>query len=54
MAVSAFAYLFSNESQRKAEFKVAREEELGRLRMAIEESKEDVLVSQLRGNYRLS
>ena len=55
MAVSAFAYLFSNElkQREKTEFKVAREEELGRLRMAIEESKEDVLVSQLRGNYRL-
>ena len=55
VAVSAFAYLFSNElkQREKTEFKVAREEELGRLRMAIEESKEDVLVSQLRGNYRL-
>ena len=53
--MSAFAYLFSNElkQREKTEFKVAREEELGRLRMAIEESKEDVLVSQLRGNYRL-
>ena len=55
VAVSAFAYLFSNElkQREKTEFKVAREEELGRLRMAIEESKEDVLVSQLRGNYGL-
>ena len=54
-AVAGFAYLFNNElkAREKTEAKVAREEELGRLRMAIEESKEDVLVSQLRGNYRL-
>jgi hypothetical protein len=33
--------------------KVAREEEFGRLRISVANDGEDVLVSQLRGNYRL-
>ena len=33
--------------------KVEREEEMGRLRVSIEENSEDILMSQLRGNYRV-
>ena len=54
-AIAVFGYLLKGElaARENIREKVAREEEMGRLRVAIAEKEEDVLVSQLRGNYRI-
>jgi hypothetical protein len=55
VAIVVFAFLFKGESEQSelTRQKVAREEEFGRLRLVVADDAEDVLVSQLRGNYRL-
>lgn len=55
VAVAAFATLFRGEleAREKTQEKVKREEALGRLRVNAAETTDEVLVSQLRGNYRL-
>ena len=53
--IGVFGYLLKGEfaARDKMKEKVEREEEMGRLRVSIEENSEDVLMSQLRGNYRV-
>ena len=55
VAIVVFAFLFKGETEQSelTRQKVAREEEFGRLRLVVADDAEDVLVSQLRGNYRL-
>lgn len=54
-AIGVFGYLLKGElaARDKMKEKVAREEEMGRLRVSIAENDEDILMSQLRGNYRV-
>ena len=56
VAIGVFGFLFKGEIEQRdlTQKKVAREEEFGRLRIVLSaDADEDVLVSQLRGNYRL-
>ena len=55
IAITVFGFLFKGElgARDLTQKKVAREEEFGRLRIQLADDAEDVLVSQLRGNYRL-
>lgn len=54
-AIAVFGFLLKGELAAKAKVqeRVEREEEMGRLRVAIAENSEDVLMSQLRDNYRV-
>ena len=54
-AIGVFGYLLKQElaARDKMNEKVEREAEMGRLRVSIEENSEDILMSQLRGNYRV-
>mmetsp|Transcript_2319 Transcript_2319/g.3647 ORF Transcript_2319/g.3647 Transcript_2319/m.3647 type:complete len:527 (+) Transcript_2319:163-1743(+) len=53
--IGVFGYLLKGEfaARDRMKAKVEREEEMGRLRVCIAENSEDVLMSQLRGNYRV-
>ena len=55
VAITVFAVLFKGETEQSeaTRQKVAREEEFGRLRLAVADDAEEITVSQLRGNYRL-
>jgi tetratricopeptide (TPR) repeat protein len=53
--IGVFGYLLKGElaARDRMNEKVEREEEIGRLRVSTSENSEDVLMSQLRGNYRV-
>ena len=55
VAVTTFGFLLRGElaEREKTQEKVAREEEIGRLRVTVDERGDDVTLSALRGNYRV-